>query len=128
MRSVPGEKVSADEDELKKYLKMELKEEKTVEKINEIFVLAAELAIKDGAVPIEEMYVRKINDSFTIVINSDKEREYKGMKIPPFHMYVEYNGLPAGLLDPWDGFIASGKMVNENALIKALKTALEEIE
>jgi hypothetical protein len=97
-----------------------------VEKINEIFVLAAELAIKDGAVPVEEMYERKVDNNWTIVINGSKEKKYKGLDIPPFCMYVEFNGLPAGLLDPWDGVIAAGKEANEDALIRALKVALKE--
>lgn len=96
-----------------------------MEKISEIFILAAELAIKDNVVPIEEMYERKVDDNWTIVINSSKERKYKGLNIPPFCMYVEFNGLPAGLLDPWGGVIAAGKAVNEDALIRALKAALK---
>lgn len=59
-----------------------------------------------------------------LVINGDEtEAQWRHVKIPPFHLYVEYNGWPAGFLNPYDGVIAAGTHANEATLIAALEAA-----
>ncbi|WP_018086454.1 hypothetical protein [Desulfurispora thermophila] len=95
----------------------------------EVFALAAELAIKDGVAPLCRLpgvWERQIDDNWKIVLNGhNSPKDYNVLTIPPFHMYVEFNGWPAGLLSPFGGTIAAGTVANENALISALKKALE---
>ena len=43
--------------------------------------------------------------------------------IPSFHAYVEFNGFPAGLLNPAEGAFAAGRLANEDAFIVALRQA-----
>lgn len=94
----------------------------------EVFCLAAKLAEKDGVTPLSRLpgpWERRLDKSWTIVLNGHgTPREYKGMTVPPFQMYVEYNGWPAGLLSPSGGVIAAGESANEHALVEPLKKAL----
>jgi hypothetical protein len=42
-------------------------------------------------------------------------------ELPPFHMLVEWNGFPAGIVGPAGGVIAAGALANEDTCIAALK-------
>jgi len=44
-----------------------------------------------------------------------------GIEVPPFDAYIEYNGLPAGIIGLWDGVIAADSAVNEDSFIEAVK-------
>ena len=95
------------------------------------FDLIARLGIKDGVVPLHAahsgVWVRVLDEHWTIAVNGHKEgKEHLGVRVPPFHCYVEYNGWPVGVFSPYGGWIAAGGAVNEAALIEVLTTALEE--
>ena len=48
-----------------------------------------------------------------------------GSTVPAFHLYVEYNGWPAGVVPPvGSGWIAAGDCANEDALIAVLEAKL----
>lgn len=44
----------------------------------------------------------------------------KGPTVPPVHVYVEFNGWPAGILSPAGGEFAAGAAANADAFIAAL--------
>jgi len=46
--------------------------------------------------------------------------------IPPFTASIEFNGWPAGLIDPAGGVIAAGELANEDTFIAAARAALRE--
>lgn len=46
--------------------------------------------------------------------------------LPPFHLFVEWNGFPAGIVSPAGGVIAAGARANEDTCIAALKAATEQ--
>lgn len=97
--------------------------------LEKIFELVTELAIKDKVVPImDKIWERKIDKHWKIVVNGYNEtKELCGIEIPAYHIYVEFNGFPAGLINPFDGIICAGKEANIERFIGALETAIEEV-
>jgi hypothetical protein len=93
-----------------------------------IFELTAQLAKKDGVVPIGSLpgcWERQIDERWTIVANGHSTpMRYKNMDIPPYSHVVLYNGLLAGMFDPFDGMMVSGTEANEDNLIRALEKAI----
>ena len=63
----------------------------------------------------------RISDKWLLKLNGHPE-EVDG--IPPFHAYVEFNGWPTGVFNPWGGEIAAGEAANEDILIEALDEAI----
>lgn len=94
----------------------------------EIFDLVLELAVKEGVIPIKTMWEKKLDEHWTIVVNGENITHYNGLEIPPYHIYVEFNGLPAGLINFFEGSIANGKDANIKSFVKALKKTLKEGE
>ena len=103
-----------------------------VNKVNVIFDLAAQIADKEGGVPLNKhngCWVKKLDEHWTIAINGHGEpKKYNNCDIPPYTMYVEFNGFPAGIVDPFGGVMATGELANEDALIAILKSVLGEAE
>lgn len=96
--------------------------------IPEAFVGIAKLAIKDGVVNLSDrdpcVYERSFG-AWRIELNgSNTAIEWKGRTIPPFSAIVEFNGWPAGLIDPGGGIIAAGEAANEGAFISAIEAEL----
>ena len=46
-----------------------------------------------------------------------------GVRVPPFSAFVEFNGWPAGIIDPAGGVLAAGDAANESTFIAALQAA-----
>jgi hypothetical protein len=88
------------------------------------------LAMKDGVVPIasapDGIYRRKVGE-WQITINGtekDKPETDSHPKLPRFAVYVEFNGWPAGIIDPAGGLLAAGAAANEDTLIAAIEADL----
>ena len=64
-------------------------------------------------------------DPWWIAFNGHDEARAcsKGPRVDPYHCYVEYNGLPAGIFNPRGGVIASAEGADESAFIEALERA-----
>jgi hypothetical protein len=88
------------------------------------------LAVKDKIGLIREMpggvWRRTIGESWRIVFNGTPEakKPEDAPELPPFGIYVEYNGWPAGILHPSGGIIAAGEGANENTFIAAIEADL----
>ncbi len=83
----------------------------------EVWNYAAKLAIKDGKAPLNALsgfWQRKVGESWEIWLHAQKEplKLPSGTPLEPFTMYVEFNGWPAGVLDPHGGSIAAGSLAN----------------
>ena len=94
-----------------------------------LFMLVAKLAEKDDAAPIHKFpgcWERKIDEHWWIAVNGHRDERLcsKGGKVPPFNCYVEFNGWPAGLFDPFDGIIAAGGLANEETFAAALEAEI----
>ena len=100
--------------------------------ISEAFALIVDLAIVRGAkTPLRDHYAAcwesDVDDTWRVSFNGHSEPRMSstGAKVPGFEVFVEYNGWPAGLIGPAGGVIAAGAGANEDALIAALRAAID---
>jgi hypothetical protein len=100
--------------------------------IAEIFVWIAHLAIKLNAHPMNkwlECWEHRLDDHWVIAVNGHAEPKtahrltVSPVTVQSFTCYVEFNGWPAGFIDPGGGVICAGSEANEEALITALRVA-----
>jgi hypothetical protein len=78
-------------------------------------------------------FARQVDEQWWLVLNAmrvpqqirDESRGGTGgnVEVPPFTLYVSYNGWPAGLLTPFGGILAAGEGANEDSLLAALEAA-----
>ena len=99
-------------------------------KVSEIFHLIAELALKLGIKSIKDLsgcWEYQIDDRWKIFLNGhNKPMEIDSeILIKPYHCYIKYNGWPAGMINPKDGWMVDDTTANENTLIMALKKAIK---
>jgi len=95
-----------------------------------LFVLIAMLAEQDGVcLPhVKGCWERKIGPEWWIAINGHDEAQRcsRGVNVSFGHCYVEYNGFPAGLMTPYGGVIAAGRIANEESFAEALQKELRK--
>ena len=107
--------------------------------IGEAFMAIVELSLALGVSKINTLpgcWQHKIDEYWSVAVNGHQEEialasdaafpGAQGISVPPFHAYVEYNGWPAGLLDPYGGSIAGGSAANEDTLIAAVRAAMPQ--
>jgi hypothetical protein len=97
------------------------------------FALLADYSNKQGAAPLskfENCWEKQIDEQWWIAMNGhDEPRKCsKGAEVEPCNCYVEFNGWPAGILDPFGGILAAGAVANEDSFIEALKAAGAVVE
>lgn len=91
--------------------------------LSEAFVKIVALAEAWGDTPIAGAMWTAVFGPWKVTVNgTDGERD----GIPRFCAKVEYNGRPAGVLDPFGGVMVADEVANEAALIEALDAALPE--
>ena len=90
--------------------------------------LIAQLTIRLNLAPVPATGLTiKIDDRWTVTIaNKETVRSAGGVEVPPFCVYIEFNGWPAGIINPFEGSIVAGEAANEDALIAALQARLAE--
>lgn len=93
-----------------------------------VFALIVDLGNKSGASPITKFdgcWEKQIDTQWWIAVNGHKApvKCSHGAEVPPVHCYIEYNGWPAGLLNPFEGTLAAGECANEDTFVEALKAA-----
>ena len=102
-----------------------------VEKINEAFYELMQLGSRLGVKNINTLpgcWEHQVDKQWFIAVNAHDVpvKCSKGTSVGPFHCYVEYNGFPAGLINPGGGVIAAGSCANEDSFIAALKAASDK--
>ena len=98
------------------------------EGIAEVFVRIAELALALGACDLKALpgcWEHDVDGTWWIALNGRATPTTcsRGATVAAFTAYVEFNGWPAGLVDPGGGVIAAGAAANEGMLIEALLAA-----
>lgn len=63
---------------------------------------------------------------FALNPHDDQTECSQGAKVPPFSIYVQFNGWPAGIIGVSDGVMAAGELANEATFIEALRVAGSE--
>jgi hypothetical protein len=99
----------------------------------EVLVQIVELAARLGVVGINKIdgcWEHQVDAHWWFAVNGHPEATEcsKGTKVPPFAAYIEFNGWPAGIVDPGGGTLCAGAVGNEANLIAALAASpnLEE--
>jgi len=97
--------------------------------IPEALTVVMKLAKYDKVVPItkfDNCWERQIDDNWFIAFNGHKENKLTSTKVEVlgFTCYVEFNGFPAGIIDPSGGIIAAGEIANEDTFIEAIEGIL----
>lgn len=105
-----------------------------IDSLDRVWQSVCTLAAVEGAAPLnahEGCWCCKIDERWAIAVNGHDRDESipKGSsifplgvaKVLPFHMYVEFNGWPAGMLHPYGGSIAAGELANLSTLAAALE-------
>ena len=101
-----------------------------MEPITEAFAAVAELGNALGAGPLNkhpECWECVIDERWKIAVNGHAEPKkcsLSGLPIEPFHCFIEYNGWPAGLMNPYGGTIAAGEGANEHTFIEAVRARI----
>lgn len=98
--------------------------------MTEIFCAIVEHAAALGVRNIGEIagcWEVELDDAWWFALNGHGEptKCSKGTEVPPFTVYVEFNGWPAGLVDPHGGVLAAGDAANEDTFIAAIRAATE---
>lgn len=98
------------------------------DQISEAFYELMKLGSRLGVSNINELpgcWEHQVNEHWFIAVNAHEApiKCSKVADVPPIHCYVEYNGWPAGLINPRGGTIAAGECANEDAFIKAVRAA-----
>jgi hypothetical protein len=97
--------------------------------ISEAFALTAELCLAMNAAPVNQhsgCWELAVDDHWFLAFNGHNVPVNcsKSAKVPPFTIYIEYNGWPAGVVDPVGGTMAAGDCANENAFLDALRARI----
>lgn len=101
------------------------------ERICVAFDSIAKLSIVLGTAPlnkVKDCWECRIDKHWWIAVNGHKEtvKTSKGIEIPAFNCYVEFNGFPAGIFSPINGgFLAAGELANEDTFIKAIEDKIQ---
>jgi len=98
--------------------------------ICEAMTATVDLAQRLGISHINKLpgcWEHRVDDAWSISLNGHREPTLnsQGIEVPPFSVYVEFNGLPAGVFNAFGGTIAAGAVANERTFIAALKRAKE---
>ena len=101
--------------------------------MSEAMLAIANLAIALNAHPVnqyEGCWEYQIDDDWWVALNGHKEpcfNETSGGMVPGFSASIQFNGCPAGIIDPFGGCMAHHPNANESALISALNKATSKI-
>ena len=95
------------------------------------------LAAEMGAAPLNKRttcWTVALDDRWWLAVNGRNYRLHAASPtgtshpVPPFSVYVEFNGWPAGLIDPYRASIAAGSLANIGTLVEAVKAKRQSIE
>jgi len=99
------------------------------ERVSVLFGLTVDLGIALGWENLSShsgCAEHQIDDQWWFAINPHGEPTEcgKGAKVPPYSIYYQFNGWPAGVVTGQGGVIAAGKLANEETLIAAIYAAI----
>jgi hypothetical protein len=98
------------------------------ESVSAVFAGIVELAIAKGAQSIRDLpgcWEMQIDAEWWVAVNGHAETTpcSHGAEVAPYTAYLEYNGWPAGIVNPKGGIVAAGEAANEGTLLRALEAA-----
>ena len=103
--------------------------------IVEVYVLLSELALSLKLAPLNQHFPNgcweyQIDEHWWVALNGHQQNMKcsKGNEVRPFEAYIEFNGWPFGILDPYGGSMGAGTVANEKALLEALRQAIQKVK
>lgn len=93
----------------------------------------AELAMIVGVAPLNKLpgcWEYEVDERWAFAFNGHPEpkaSKYCPAPVLPFSVYVQFNGWPAGVIDPTGGVFAAGDAANEDAFIDAIEEAIARV-
>jgi hypothetical protein len=101
------------------------------EPVSEAFIAIMQLAEALGVRDINKLdgcWERDLDGAWFFAVNGHQHEIAcsKGAAVPPFHVYLEFNGWPAGIFSPRGGVIAAGEAANEGTFIEAVNAAIQK--
>lgn len=101
-------------------------------RVSEAFSKVCDLGMSLGIRSINKLpgcWEHRIDDHWWIALNAHPEavKCSEGADVPPFTVYVMFNGWPAGFIAPDGGTMAAGAAANEDELIAALDRAIKAV-
>ena len=102
-------------------------------KVSKVFSRIVDLMLVRGITNINALpgcAEIKVDEQWEISVNGHSEpmKCRCGSEVPPYAAFIKFNGWPAGVLTPYGGIIAAGRLANEGALLDALGAAIAEAE
>lgn len=100
--------------------------DKSSEVAQEMFLELAELAKEDGLPTIRGLWEKKLDDDWKFAVNGAKSPQITTImtaahRVPPYTLYVEFNGWPAGQLHPdAGGWFCAGAEANAARFLRVL--------
>lgn len=72
-----------------------------------------------------DCWEHQIDSRWWIAVNgrSEPTKCTHGPMVQPYQCYIEFNGFPAGIIDPYGGCIAAGEVANEDSFVEAVEAA-----
>ena len=97
-------------------------------RVPESFAAVCDLAISLGVTGINKLpacWEHQIDEHWWVAVNGhDKPvRCSTEANVPPFSIYVVFNGWPAGIIDAGGGCLCAGAVGNEENLLAAIQAA-----
>jgi len=98
--------------------------------VSVLFGLLCDLMLQKGFASIKDLPAcaeLAIDAHWWVAVNAHRDacKCSKGAVVPPFTAYFEFNGWPAGFVEPCGGFLAAGRLANEDTLAAAIKNAMQ---
>ena len=86
----------------------------------------ADEILSEAAAPLNKRvgcWELRVDEQWEIAMNGHNSpiQCSHGCEVPPFAVYVQFNGWPAGVIGPSGGWIAAGEVANEDAFIAAVR-------
>jgi hypothetical protein len=100
----------------------------------EAFAVLADLCIALGEAPLSKhvaCWEHKIDERWAVAVNGHNEPKhcsFSAVPVDPFNCYVQFNGWPAGILNPYGGIIAAGELANEATFIEAMRDRIATLK
>jgi hypothetical protein len=92
--------------------------------MTEVMLAVVNMAERLGVKSINTLpgcWEHQIDKHWWIAVNGKRKPQMcsKGVQVPPFSIYIEFNGWPAGICDSHGGVICAGAVGNEKEFIDA---------
>jgi len=99
--------------------------------LSDLWSAVMDLAKRDGVIPLNALpalWERKVDSEWYIACNGHKEPMETTLtptpiRVLPFHLYVEFNGWPAGVMTAYGGQVCAGTEANMDTLVEAVRAS-----